>query len=134
MGEIVVNSIVAVPTYGLCPKGYILHDGYSGIVADAIRSDVNRGWSGLVPDRAGVETRLLYCAFLPEKITHASIRPIGRTFALDVQEAVNVFCSFPPVYEAVEFHRARHMRVVSENALRMDVFFPDWVFQRALGR
>lgn len=134
MSEIMVNPVVAVPIYGVCPEGYIKHTGYP------IQDDQGRpvpgkkGWSSFVEDPPGSEGLILYAAFLPRNITGDEIVPLGRTFAGNLGQAANVICSYPPVYPQIEFFRARLMRVVSDTALRATVIFPPWVMQRALGR
>jgi hypothetical protein len=129
-----VNPVVAVPIYGVCPEGYIKHEGYPVLGVDGRPVPSPRGWSGMVDDPDGSVGLILFAAFLPERVTGGEIIPLGRTFAENLGQAAAVICSFPPVYPKIEHFRARHMRVVSDTAIRADVFFPQWLLATMLGR
>lgn len=129
-----VNPVVAVPIYGVCPEGYIKHAGYPVLDDQGRPVPGKKGWSKMVEDPPGSEGLILYAAFLPRTITGGEIVPLGKTFADNLGQAANVICSYPLVYPQIEFFRARLMRVVSDTALRATVIFPPWVLQQALGR
>lgn len=133
MSEIMVNPLVAVPIYGVCPKGYIKHEGYP--VLDGLGRPVPspRGWSGMLDDPDGSVGLTAFVAYLPARVTGGEIIPLGKTFAENLGQAAAVFCSYAPVYPKIEHFRARLMRVVSDSAIRADVFFPQWVLRRMLG-
>jgi hypothetical protein len=128
-----VNPVIAVPIYGVCSEGYIKHSGYPVLDESGRPVPVVKGWSGLVDDPDGSGGLILFCAFLPTRVTGGQVVPLGKTFAENLGQAACVLCSFPPVYPKIEFFRARLMRVVSDTALRADVIFPPWVMRRALG-
>ena len=133
MSEIMVNPVAAVPIYGVCPDGYIKHSGYPVLDDSGRPVPVDRGPRSSSDDPDGSFGLKLFCAFLPSNVTRGKVVPLGKTFAVDLGQAVNVFCSFPPVYSKIEFFRARLMRVVSDDAVRADIIFPAWVVRRALG-
>lgn len=129
-----VNPVIAVPIFGVCPQGYIKHGGYPVLGVDGRPVPSPRGWSGLVDDPDGSVGLTLFVAYLPEKVTGGEVVPLGKTFAENLGQAAAVFCSYPPAYPKIEHFRARLMRVVSDSAIRADVFFPSWVTRRMLGR
>lgn len=133
MSEIMINPVIAVPINGVCSEGYIQHAGYPVLGEDGRPVPAKKGWSGLVDDPDGSVGLTAFVAFLPARVTGGEIVPLGKTFAENLGQAASVFCSYPPVYPKIEHFRARLMRVVSDSALRADVFFPQWVMKRMLG-
>ena len=129
-----INPVIAVPIYGVCSEGYIKHRGYPVLDKQGRLVPGKKGWTGLVIDPDGSADLTLFCAYLPKVVTGGDIVPLGRTFAENMGQAAAVFCSYPPVYPKIEHFRAHLMRVVSDSALRADIFFPQWVMKRMLGR